>query len=527
MLVKVYEALRSTGVQPASLYGLTKVHKKETPLRPVLSIPGSCYHKLNKFLTPFFQKIEGANRETNTNDARKTLEQIKLDKDEQILSLDIKSLDTNVPVKEAGNIALQLLYARDDKPDIPRTTMKRLLKLAVTNVHFKCNENCYCQKDGLAMGASLAVILANLWMKLWEPQLKLQTPKCKTNTQSSTCRNCEHRVTARSRGVEWEVCNRWFHAKCEQTSNAEYDSIENEFWMCSFCRENYQTDINHSSETKVFLRYVDGIVRIVRSDTKELLDAVNNLHPNFQFALETTDDENSLPILDMSINLQPEWNILCIWYKKPSHTGTILNYRSCATLQHKKSIIQGTIQRLFRATSNWEAFHEALTQNEEVWERNPYPRHWVGNIVKGTINQLRMKEQRKGHRYNAGVTVKQRENTEKQQFVLQYRGNISNEFVKKLNKNHPVQTIFTTRKLKSCLPSLKSSFDMDLKSHVFYEFTCNGCKSIYVGQKCRFITTRVAEHAKADSPMGVHAIECNGDKNSFPVEDIRPMQQPI
>ena len=94
--------------------------------------------------------------------------------------------------------------------------------------------------------------------------------------------------------------------------------------------------------------------------------------------------------------------------------------------------------------------HEALTENEEIWERNQYPRHWVGIIVKDTINQLRMKEQRNRHRYNSGVALKQQENTEKQQFVLQYRGNISNEFVKKLNKIHPVQTIFTTWKLKSC-----------------------------------------------------------------------------
>ena len=152
--------------------------------------------------------------------------------------------------------------------------MKRLLELAVTNVHFKCNESWYCQKNGLAMDVSLAVILANLWMKSWGPQLKLQTPKCKTNTQSSTCRNCEHRVTERARCVEFEVCNRWFHAKFQQISNTEYDSMENQFWMCSFCRENDQTDI------KGFLRYVDDIVRTVRGDTKELLDAVNNLHPN-------------------------------------------------------------------------------------------------------------------------------------------------------------------------------------------------------------------------------------------------------
>ena len=191
---------------------------------------------------------------------------------------------TNVPVKEAINIALQLLYARDDKPDIPRTTMKRLLELAVTNVHFKCNENCCCQKDGLAMGASLAVILANLWMKSWEPQLKLQTSICKTNTQSSTCCNCGHRVTACARAVECEVCNRWFHAKSQQISNTEYDSMENQFLMCSFCCDNDQTDINHSSETKLFLRYVDDIVRTVKGDTKELLDSsitsiqISNLH---------------------------------------------------------------------------------------------------------------------------------------------------------------------------------------------------------------------------------------------------------
>ena len=153
-------------------------------------------------------------------------------------------------------------------------------------------------------------------------------------------------------------------------------------------------------------------------------------------------------------------------------------------------------------------FHEALSKNEK---RNQYPRHWVRKIVKDTIKQLRMKEQRKG--YNAGVAVKQQKNTEKQQFVLQYRGNISSEFVKKPNKIHPVQTIFTTRKLKSCLPSLKCSFDKDLKSHKVYETTCNGCKSIYVRQTCRHITTSLAERAKAGSQVGIN--ECNGNETAF------------
>ena len=39
----------------------------------------------------------------------------------------------------------------------------------MTNVHFE--SNWYCQKDGLAMGASLAIILANILMESFEDQL--------------------------------------------------------------------------------------------------------------------------------------------------------------------------------------------------------------------------------------------------------------------------------------------------------------------------------------------------------------------
>ena len=58
--------LRTTGSQPARLYELAKIHKSGTPLRPVLSIPGSSYENLNKFLSPIFERLLGANIETNT-----------------------------------------------------------------------------------------------------------------------------------------------------------------------------------------------------------------------------------------------------------------------------------------------------------------------------------------------------------------------------------------------------------------------------------------------------------------------------
>ena len=81
--------------------------------------------------------------------------------------------------------------------------------------------------------------------------------------------------------------------------------------FCSICSEIDKNDINHSYATEVFLGYEDDIVRTVRDDTKWLLDAVNKLHPILQFILGTTDQKNSLPFLDMLINVQPEGTIFC------------------------------------------------------------------------------------------------------------------------------------------------------------------------------------------------------------------------
>ena len=124
--------LRSTGAQPARLYGLAKVHKQGTPLRPVLSLPGSSYDNLHKTLAKCYDEIEGANIETNTQMAREILEKSELDSDESMISPGVKSLYTNVPLKEAVEIALRRLYEQVNPPETSRKTMKKLLNLAVS-----------------------------------------------------------------------------------------------------------------------------------------------------------------------------------------------------------------------------------------------------------------------------------------------------------------------------------------------------------------------------------------------------------
>ena len=73
------------------------------------------------------------------------------------------------------------------------------------------------------------------------------------------------------------------------------------------------------------------------------------------------------------------------------------------------------------------------------------------------------------------------------------------------------QIKITTRKMKTCIPSLKSSFSSELKSKMGYSLECCGCKPIYVGQTVRHLTTRIEEHRKEDTPVGQPIRQCGSE----------------
>ena len=266
---------------------------------------------------------------------------------------------------------------------------------------------------------------------------------------------------------------------------------------------------------KLFKRYVDDIICTVRGDPDEYLKFANSLHNNLQFTLEKVNMDGGLAFLDINVNVSSKNNITCHWYQKPTDTGIILNFRSCAPLQHKKNVIQGTVHRVFNATSNWLAFDQALEKNKSCWTKNQYPEEWSSKIVNQTLEKIIS-----GGKDQLRTTPKEHQKSktnsnDKPTIFLQYRGNLTQNFASKLKKLCELQVVFTTRKLRSCLPTLKSSFDRDLKSHVVYEIKCNGCGSIYVGQTSRHVTTRITEHQKKDSQVGQHLVECRGATNDI------------
>ena len=219
---------------------------------------------------------------------------------------------------------------------------------------------------------------------------------------------------------------------------------------------------------KLFKRYVDDIICTVRGVPDEHLKFANSLHNKLQFILGKVDMEADLAFLDINIIVSSKNNITCHWYQKPTDTGIIRNFRSCAPLQHKKTVIRGTVHRVFNATSNWLAFDQALEKNKTCWTKNQYPEEWSSKIVKQTLEKII-----NGDKDQLRTTPKKHQKSktrshDKPTVFVQYRCNLTQNFGNKLKQLCELQAVFITRKLRSCFPTLKSSCDRDLLHLISY-----------------------------------------------------------
>ena len=85
------------------------------------------------------------------------LSDIQLQSDEQLVSLDVEGLFTNVPVNEAIEYTSELMYSPnpDFAPPIDQDTFVKLLKLVCVDAVFSTHQGYFKQVDGVAMGSPL------------------------------------------------------------------------------------------------------------------------------------------------------------------------------------------------------------------------------------------------------------------------------------------------------------------------------------------------------------------------------------
>ena len=85
-----------------------------------------------------------------------------------LVSYDVTSLFTNVPLQKTVDIAINLIFNHNPNLNITKKELKKLFLFATSQAHFIFNSKFYNQIDGVAMGSPLAPVLANIFMGFYE-----------------------------------------------------------------------------------------------------------------------------------------------------------------------------------------------------------------------------------------------------------------------------------------------------------------------------------------------------------------------
>ena len=266
-----------------------------------------------------------------------------------------------------------------------------------------------------------------------------------------------------------------------------------------------QYDGELASHSKVYLRYVDDIVRDMPVGGLDyLLPFANTIHNKLKFTAELEDPEQGLAFLDMRLKVR-DGRIHISWYTKKTDTGVLLNYNACCPRVYKSGIVTGAIHRIFNATNSWAAFSDGINAVQQMLRDNQYPAGMVRKLTNSALSNILQPSGR-----IAQEPKSSEQNEPPPSLKLEYRGPDTDKLATKLKKaTEKCNIYFTTCKLRNMLPSLKSRIPVNIRSSVVYSICCPTCSGAYIGQTVRHLSTRIKEHARKGSPVSEHFRACD------------------
>ena len=159
-------SLTLTNTVLAKGYGLPKIHKPNAPLRTIISLINSPTHFLAKVL---YDELKLAIKKpkshiNNSFELRKKLENIEINRDHRLLSLDVASLFTNV----SCTLVIRSLERRIDSIrkycKIPFEDIIEYTKFLFDNTYFTFNGEIFKQIFGTPMGSPISPLFADMVM---------------------------------------------------------------------------------------------------------------------------------------------------------------------------------------------------------------------------------------------------------------------------------------------------------------------------------------------------------------------------
>ena len=258
------------------IYGLPKIHKEGTPLRPIVSSINSVTYNIAKHVASILAPLVGhtAHHVHNSTDFVDKIREVIMARDETMVSYDVTSLFTCVPTAEATETVRRRLLedtTLGDRTNLTPDQICQLLDLCLTTTYFQYKGGFYRQKHGCAMGSPVSPIVANLYM--------------------------------------------------EEVERRALDSF-------------------HGVSPSHWFRYVDDTwVKIKTHEVQPFTEHINSVDNNIKFTREDVKD-NTLPFLDCEVRIEEDRTLSVGVYRKPTHTDQYLLFDSHHPLEHKMSVIR-------------------------------------------------------------------------------------------------------------------------------------------------------------------------------------------
>ena len=451
-----YQFCRSTGSQPARIYGLPKTHKTGVPLRPIVSASGTFNYILAKLLV---RKLEHLRQnQLMIKDSFSFIEQLhslKIDTtNTKLVSFDVTSLFTPVPLQKTIEIILEKLYGLEHtctqnkkkretwcKNCKNRSEMRWLLETSTKETHFIFDKNIYIQKNVIAMGSSLGPLFADIYMNYLESKLM---PKLKEN------------------GLL--------------------------FWR----------------------RFVDDTFTILRKDADiaKLIEILNSFDTEIIFTSEE-ETNNSIAFLDILITRapsnSPKSSFSTTIYRKATYTGLLTKWQSFIPESYKASVVSTMVYRAIKICSSFKLMHDEFEFIKNISVKNGYPKKFIESQIKKTLDRYYQKSDKTkvySQEIKDNKITKNTQKIKEQIFLdIPYVGKPTEILGKRIiniaKQINPQLQLFPIHRPS---PSIAKSFPTkdlipkDLQSNIVYLINCSKCDASYVGKTIRQ-ASRFREHS--------------------------------
>ena len=161
------------GSAHASIYGTSKMHKFSSndsfvKLRTIISSMGFFNCNIVCLLCDLLSPL--VPNDYSCKDTFSFVSQIKnanLSK-KFLVSYDVTSLFTNIPLEETIDIAINLIFNHNPNLNITKKELEKLFLFAMSQARFIFSSKFFNQINGVAMGSPLAPVLANIFIGFHE-----------------------------------------------------------------------------------------------------------------------------------------------------------------------------------------------------------------------------------------------------------------------------------------------------------------------------------------------------------------------